>query len=90
MRIFGENMSAELNTLRQQLEACEVQRKALAGQLAEERKNSAKSVIEIEKAAAEVQAAKSAVQKMRARQKNSVERANRLKARLVGISSQGV
>lgn len=89
MKIFGDDIGAQLNALRQQLEACETQRKAQAQELAAERKRSAQLSIELEKAAANVEAAQRAVQKMRARQKNSVERANRLKARLAGVSSQG-
>ena len=89
MGIFGDDIGAQLYALRQQLEACEAQRKVQAQELAAERKRSAKLSIELEKAAANVEAAQRAVQKMRARQKNSVARANRLKARLVGVSSQG-
>ena len=89
MGIFGEDIGAQLNALRQQMEACEAQRKEQAQELAAERKRSAQLVIELEKAAANLEAAQHAVLRMRARQKNSVERANRLKTRLVEISNQG-
>lgn len=88
MGIFGDDRTDEIEALQRQIATGEVKRKELAKALATERKSTEALRIELGKAQAVLTAAKRAVTKARDRQKASVERANRLKAKLGSDSSQ--
>jgi chromosome segregation ATPase len=89
MGIFGGDRPAdEVEALQQQLREGEAKRKVLATALAEERKQTAALRIELGKANGELAAARRAVAKARQRQKASVERANRFKAKLDNTSGE--
>ena len=79
MKIFGDG--EEVQRLRDRLHASEEKRKELAGALAAERKRVARVGEDWREAKAAVERAKLAVQSARKRQKASVERAARFKAR---------
>lgn len=87
MSIFGFNKhnDDELDRLRYALQQSEKARKKLTGELAQARNESAALLAEIEVCKTEVEKAKAKVQKAIWRQKNSVARANRYKARLPQI-----
>lgn len=87
MGLFGDDRTEEIGALQQQVSDGEAKRKALARELATERKTIEALRIELGKAQAELATAKLAVAKARDRQKASVERANRFKAKLGADSS---
>lgn len=90
MGLFGDDRAEEIEALQHQVKDSEGKRKALARELATERKTIEALRIELGKAQAELAAAKRAVAKARDRQKASVERANRFKAKLGEDSSLAV
>jgi chromosome segregation ATPase len=83
--MFDRNKANEIEAMRQQLQESDAKRKALATTLADERKQIAALRIELDKANAEVAAARRAVTKARQRQKASVARANRFKAKAAQV-----
>ena len=86
MGIFGDGKADEIEALRAMVKDSEAKRKQLAQVLADERKRAEGLEIELGKVRAELVEAKRAVGKARDRQKASVERANRFKARLESLS----
>ncbi len=86
MGIFGDDKGEEIEALRKSLRDSEGKRKQLAQSLANERKRAEALEIELGKVRAELAEARRAVGKARDRQKDSVERANRFKAKLGSLS----
>jgi chromosome segregation ATPase len=87
MGIFGDDRTEEIEILRQQVVDGDVKRKNLAQELAAERKRIEAMGLALARANAELAYAKRAVQQARQRQKASVARANRFKAKLEPICS---
>lgn len=90
MGIFSDDKSAEIDGLRAQIVKSEEKAKALAGELARERAKTAALQAEIEAGKAQLDQVKAAMVRTRQRQKASVERANRFKAKLSTGLSTGV
>lgn len=90
MGLFGDDRAEEIEALNQQIEEGVKRRKALAEKLVAERKVAEALRIELGKIQAELAAAKRAVAKARYRQKASVARANRFKAKLGSNSSAAI
>jgi CHASE3 domain sensor protein len=86
MGIFGDGKADEIEALRAMVKDSEAKRKQLAQVLADERKRAESLEIELGKVRAELVEARRTVAKARDRQKSSVERANRFKARLASLS----
>ena len=88
MAIFGADRSSEVEALKLQLQDSETKRKALSVALATEKKRADALASELQIAQASLQSAKQSVEKARKRQKASVERANRFKAKSESISNK--
>lgn len=85
MGIFGSSEKeddAKILGLKEDLRRSQIERKKLASELTQERAKAATWFAQIEQGKAELEKMKGALTKMRQRQKGSVERANRFKARL--------
>lgn len=88
MGIFGDDKTAKIEALQGQIAKSEEKAKGLAAELARERAKTAALQAEIEAGKAQLDQAKAAMVRTRQRQKASVERANRFKAKLsTGLSS---
>lgn len=83
MGIFGgSEKEAEVTRLKEELKRVQTERKKLAAELGQERAKAEGLAGQIEQGKAELRKIKAALIKARQRQKGSVERANRFKARL--------
>ncbi|WP_186229397.1 hypothetical protein [Burkholderia gladioli] len=82
MGLFGGDGKQESALLTQQLHESEARKKQLAAALKAEREKSQALEIQLGKVNAELVEARRAVARARAKQKASVERANRFKVRL--------
>lgn len=89
MRILGGNdrNKEELARVVSELGLADKARKKLAAELAEAHLNAAALTLQIEQGKAELETAKAALVKSRQRQKASVDRANRFKAKLTGSAT---
>ena len=88
MGFFGDDKAEEIAGLQRQLNESEVKRKRLAAALSDARQQIAEIATEKEKLIVQLEKARQTAQQARRRQKASVERANRFKARLNEDSSQ--
>jgi len=86
MGIFGDGGAQEIADLQQRVNVLSSEKKQLGQKLAQAQQRAAELTAEIERMRAEVAKAQRSVQRARQRQKASVARANRFKARL-GIAS---
>jgi predicted nucleic acid-binding Zn-ribbon protein len=86
MRMLGgsDKNKDELARLVGELELADKARKRLAAELAQAHVNAAALTLQIDQGKAELEAVKAALVKCRQRQKASVDRANRFKAKLAG------
>lgn len=90
MGIFGDDKTAEIEALQARIAKSDARSKALAAELAQERAKTAALQAEIEAGKAQLEQVKAAMVRTRQRQKASVERANRFKAKLSTGLSTGV
>lgn len=87
--MFGRGDEGQLKELQEQLQRMSKAYKTGAAELAAARARCAELEAEAGRLRAEVITAQASTKRARARQKNSVERANRLKKQLAKTSSQG-
>jgi chromosome segregation ATPase len=90
MGIFGDDRSEELSQTKEGLKKSEAARKRLSADLADARSQIAELSTRLAQLTADLGRVQSALRKARQRQKASVERANRFKAKLVNTSSTGL
>jgi len=86
--MFGNDNREQLQALEKEVKKLRESNKVGFSQLAEARARCAELEAEVGRLCAEMLAAQASTKRARARQKNSVERANRLKKQLSKTSSQ--
>lgn len=82
MGIFSDDKTEEIEALKERIAKSDARAKALAAELAQERAKTAAMQGEIEAGKAQLEQVKATMMRTRQRQKASVERANRFKAKL--------